>query len=150
MGLRVVKVFSDLTEAHVACGALRASGIDATVFDVHFGAIDWSRQLAIGGFRLLAPEPELAEAVSFLQRPRRRIRPTPPDKGVVWRTLAFGLGLFLGPYYGWMVVVVRGRSRAIGFADLTAMAIAFVYAAAPIGAVMWILNRLEAGAFNPP
>ena len=60
----VLKAFPTLTEAQIACGALRAAGFDADVLDEHVGrvlAVD-----LIGGFRLVVPEEQEHAAKAVL------------------------------------------------------------------------------------
>ncbi|GAA5001751.1 putative signal transducing protein [Pseudoluteimonas lycopersici] len=48
--------FADPLEAHIACGRLRAEGIDAHVADAHMGLANWEWRLAVGGTRVLVDE----------------------------------------------------------------------------------------------
>src|SRR5271156_6687423 len=54
-------------EAHIAAGALRAAGIAAEVFDASFGAIEAPVIEGLGGYRLMAPEEEVAAARETLK-----------------------------------------------------------------------------------
>ena len=65
MGISVLASFPSLMEAEVACGALYASGFDAQVLDVHFGALD-----SIGGFRIAVPEEQRIAAGALLDQLR--------------------------------------------------------------------------------
>jgi hypothetical protein len=135
MALGVVAVFSSLVEARIACGALQAAGVDAKLFDDHFGSVMWLDQTAIGGFRIVAPADDVQAARVFLRearsasRPRRRDR---RDKGVAWRALSVAMGLGLGGAVGlglgagagWFVVAARRRMRGLGAIDLTAFLLA--------------------------
>ncbi len=60
----VLKAFPTLTEAQIACGALRAAGFDAEVLDQYVGRV-LSVDL-IGGFRLVVPEHEERAAKALL------------------------------------------------------------------------------------
>ena len=44
-----VASFHDPIEAHIACGRLRAEGIDAHVADTHMGPANWEWRLTVGG-----------------------------------------------------------------------------------------------------
>lgn len=55
--------YHDPIEAHIACGRLRAEGIDAHVADDHLGLANWEWRLALGGTRL-----RVAEADALLAR----------------------------------------------------------------------------------
>src|SRR5690349_25179124 len=54
--LVAVARFPDPLEAHIACGRLRAEGIDAHVADAHMGLANWEWRLAVGGTRVLVDE----------------------------------------------------------------------------------------------
>ena len=60
----VLKAFPTLTEAQIACGALRAAGFDADVLDEFVGRV-LSVDL-IGGFRLVVPEDQARRARALL------------------------------------------------------------------------------------
>jgi len=64
MGLSVVAAFPGLMEAQIACGALRAAGFDAELFDQNFGGMLPTD--LIGGFRIMAPEDQAPVAKAFL------------------------------------------------------------------------------------
>ncbi|HET7126633.1 MAG TPA: DUF2007 domain-containing protein [Lysobacter sp.] len=48
--------YADPLEAQIACGRLRAEGIDAHVADAHMGLANWEWRLAVGGTRVLVDE----------------------------------------------------------------------------------------------
>ena len=48
--------FADPLEAQIACGRLRAEGVDAHVADAHMGLANWEWRLAVGGTRVLVDE----------------------------------------------------------------------------------------------
>ena len=54
--LVTVARFADPLEAQIACGRLRAEGIDAHVADAHMGLANWEWRLAVGGTRVLVDE----------------------------------------------------------------------------------------------
>lgn len=54
--------YADPIEAHIACGRLRAEGIDAHVADDQVTAANWEWRLAVGGTRLRVPEAEAGRA----------------------------------------------------------------------------------------
>jgi hypothetical protein len=66
MSLAVVARYWNLPEAHVAAAALRSAGVRAEVFDDQFGVMFWTEQSVLGGFRVVAPADELAEAAGLL------------------------------------------------------------------------------------
>ena len=57
----VVRSFSKPYEAHLACSALQAAGIDAGLADEHLVSANWMYSNAVGGVKVLVP-PELAGA----------------------------------------------------------------------------------------
>jgi hypothetical protein len=54
--------FADPLEAQIACGRLRAEGIDAHVADAHMGLANWEWRLAVGGTRVLVEEADAERA----------------------------------------------------------------------------------------
>lgn len=59
--------YPDPIEAHIACGRLRAEGIDAHVADDQLGLANWEWRLAVGGTRLRVPEAEAERAHRVLR-----------------------------------------------------------------------------------
>jgi len=64
MSFAVVAAYPSLTEAQIACGALRAAGLRADVLDQNFGGVMPTDLL--GGFRLVVPEDERVRAKAVL------------------------------------------------------------------------------------
>ena len=62
----VLKAFPTLTEAQIACGALRAAGFEAEVLDEYVGRV-LSVDL-MGGFRLVVPEEQERAARALLDQ----------------------------------------------------------------------------------
>lgn len=58
--------FHDPIEAHIACGRLRAEGIDAHVADDQLGFANWEWRLAVGGIRLRVADAHAARARDVL------------------------------------------------------------------------------------
>jgi hypothetical protein len=54
--------YPDPIEAHIACGRLRAEGIEAHVADDQIAVANWEWRLAVGGTRLRVPEAEAERA----------------------------------------------------------------------------------------
>ena len=73
MGLALVTRIPNLMEAHIVVGALRSAGIAAEVFDGNFGTIEAPVIEGLGGYRVMAPEDEVAEARATL----KALRATP-------------------------------------------------------------------------
>ena len=67
MGLALVTRIPNLMEAHIAAGALRSAGIAAEVFDGNFGAMEAPVIEGLGGYRVMAPEEQVAEARATLK-----------------------------------------------------------------------------------
>ena len=67
MGLALVTRIPNLMEAHIAAGALRSAGIAAEVFDGNFGAMEAPVIEGLGGYRLMAPQEQVAEARETLK-----------------------------------------------------------------------------------
>ena len=64
MATQIVDEFPSLMEAQIACGALRAAGFDAQVFDEGLGAAIPTGLL--GDFRVVVPAADLVAAQSLL------------------------------------------------------------------------------------
>ena len=84
MGLAVVTRIPSYREAQIAAGALRSAGIAAEVFDANFGQTEAPVIQSLGGFRIMAPEEEVAAARDVL----RALRSSPglgePDEYGPW------------------------------------------------------------------
>ena len=84
MGLALVTRIPNLAEAQIAAGALRSAGIEAQVFDVSFGGMEAPVIEGLGGYRIMAPESEVAAARDVL----RLLRASPglgePDEYGPW------------------------------------------------------------------
>ena len=68
-GLVVLRAFSQPHEAHLACSALQAAGIQATLADVHIVAANWLYSNAVGGVKVLVPVEDAAAAEALLVIP---------------------------------------------------------------------------------
>jgi Putative prokaryotic signal transducing protein len=116
VGLALVTRIPNLMEAHIAAGALRSAGIAAEVFDGNFGAIEAPVIEGLGGYRLMAPEEEVAEARETLKA--LRASPglstgddespwgTPPDTSSAARAKGMRIisALYLGaPLLVWLI-----------------------------------------------
>jgi hypothetical protein len=65
--LVAVAHFTDLNEAHIACGFLKANGIAAVLHDTNLVSIGLPAAQDIGGIKLMAPEDESHAARLLLQ-----------------------------------------------------------------------------------
>lgn len=66
MALVVLRRYSNLLEAHAAAGALRAAGLNPTVFDETTGSMLPLHQLYLAGYRLGVPEEQASLAAEVL------------------------------------------------------------------------------------
>jgi hypothetical protein len=66
MELFVVRAFSHPHEAHLACSALRAGGLAATIADENIVAADWLYSNAVGGVKVLVRPKDAAAAREIL------------------------------------------------------------------------------------
>jgi len=71
VGLALVTRIPSLAEAQIAAGALRSGGIEAVVFDGTFGGMEAPVIEGLGGYRLMAPEEDVAETTRRGARPAR-------------------------------------------------------------------------------
>jgi hypothetical protein len=67
VGLALVTRIPSLAEAQIAAGALRSGGIEAVVFDAAFGGMEAPVIEGLGGYRIMAPEEDVAEARASLK-----------------------------------------------------------------------------------
>jgi hypothetical protein len=79
VGLALVTRIPNLMEAQIAAGALRSGGIHAQVFDANFGGMEAPVIEGLGGYRLMAPEGEVATAREMLKALRANPPPRDPD-----------------------------------------------------------------------
>jgi hypothetical protein len=120
MGLAIVTRIPSLMEAQIAAGALRAAGIDAQVFDGAFGAMEAPVIEQLGGFRIMAPEEQIAAARDTLRALRAGPGLGEPDEAGPWASPP---------------ARVAGRSRGRGM-----RMVAFLLLCAPF--LVWLLARL--------
>jgi len=80
VALAEVARFATLSEAQVACSALQASGIGAVLIDQEPAPAMWREPYGQGGFRLCAPDDEIAAARALLRGFGDETAPvSPPD-----------------------------------------------------------------------
>ncbi|HVN00780.1 MAG TPA: DUF2007 domain-containing protein [Caulobacteraceae bacterium] len=84
MGLALVTRIPNLMEAHIAAGALRSAGIAAEVFDASFGAMEAPVIEGLGGYRVMAPEEDVAAARETLKAIRSMPRLSTGDDEQPW------------------------------------------------------------------
>jgi hypothetical protein len=113
VGLALVTRIPNLMEAHIAAGALRSAGIAAEVFDGNFGAMEAPVIEGLGGYRLMAPEEEVAEARATLKALRASPGLSTGDDESPWgpppvtssRARAKGMRIIVALFLGVPVVV---------------------------------------------
>jgi hypothetical protein len=88
MGLAVVTRIPSYVEAQIAAGALRSAGIAAEVFDGNFGQVEAPVIQSLGGFRIMAPEEEVAAARDVLRSLRAGPGLGEPDEDGPWASPA--------------------------------------------------------------
>lgn len=71
MGLRLLAHFYERNEALIARGALDAAGVFVLIENHALNSIQPFHEIALGGYRLLVPEEELAAAIAILEEARR-------------------------------------------------------------------------------
>ncbi|MFT4252272.1 MAG: DUF2007 domain-containing protein [Caulobacter sp.] len=71
MSLTEIARFADLAEAQIAASRLRAEGVPVLLQNEHWGANDYLMTIAMGGFRLWAPDAEADEARRLIEDLRR-------------------------------------------------------------------------------
>jgi len=130
MSLKEIARFADLAEAQIAASRLRAEGVQVLVQNEYWGGADFIMTIAMGGFRLWAPEGQAAEARALIGELRAAVPPpseaedddqeAPPAVGAQSAPAAglarTGLALLLTLFFGWaagFLVVGRRRSAAV-------------------------------------
>ena len=119
MGLALVTRIPNLMEAHIVVGALRSAGIAAEVFDGNFGAMEAPVIEGLGGYRVMAPEAEVADARETLKALRATPGLSTGDDESPWATQP----------------VTSYRSRAAAMRVVSA-----IFLGAPF--VIWVIFRL--------
>ena len=127
MGLALVTRIPNLMEAHIAAGALRSAGIAAEVFDGNFGQVESPVIEALGGFRIMAPEEQVAAARDVLKLLRASPGLGEPDE--------------VGPWSASLGETRRTRGRGMRL-------LAFLLLSAPF--LLWLLVRLVGWLTPPP
>jgi Putative prokaryotic signal transducing protein len=84
MGLALVTRIPGLVEAQIAAGALRSAGIQAEVFDASFGGIEAPVIEGLGGYRIMAPEGQVAAARDALKLLRASPGLGEPEDNAPW------------------------------------------------------------------
>jgi hypothetical protein len=128
MSLKEIARFADLAEAQIAASRLRAEGVQVLVQNEYWGGADFIMTIAMGGFRLWAPEGQADEAKALISELRANSPPpeepegdepimqrpaaVPPAVGVARTGLALVLTLLLG-WAGGLVVVEWRRHVAV-------------------------------------
>ncbi|MCF8505182.1 MAG: DUF2007 domain-containing protein [Caulobacter sp.] len=152
MALVEVQRFASLPEAHIAAGMLRSAGIDATVCDTHYGAVFWMEQLALGGFRLTAPEGDVQDARAMLRHNARTPEPddeppmeTPPAR------MALAAVLFLvGGAAASYLALARKRSGSLIGESSTGALLAFGIVLLVVGGGAVLFVALNLLILDPP
>ena len=117
MGLALVTRIPSLAEAQIAAGALRSGGSEAVVFDAAVGGMEAPVIEGLGGYRLMAPEDQVAEARASLRALRLNPGLAVPDDESPWsataarprrwqsRGMRIIAALFLGaPFLVWLIL----------------------------------------------
>ncbi|MBO9706984.1 MAG: DUF2007 domain-containing protein [Caulobacter sp.] len=133
MSLQEIARFADLSEAQIAASRLRAEGVQVLVQNEYWGGADFMMTIAMGGFRLWAPDADADEARDLLAELRRAApppldpedatarEPTGPVAGAARTGLALFLALILGWAAGWLVVGPRRHPLVAAFAVVLTM-----------------------------
>jgi len=119
VGLALVTRIPSLAEAQIAAGALRSGGIEAVVFDSTFGGMEAPVIEGLGGYRLMAPEEDVAEARASLKALRSNPGLALDEDDSPWGSPSAGrprwqakgmrivAALFLGaPFLAWLIVML--------------------------------------------
>ncbi len=114
MALREVARFLDMSEAQTAAAALRASGMDVFLQNENWGQAAPYMQLAMGGFRLWAPEDDAEAARVFIRTCRATPSEIAPIGSPARAVVALALSLSpLGLINGWMAALFHRRGSRL-------------------------------------
>jgi hypothetical protein len=119
VALAIVTRIPSYMEAQIVVGALRSGGIDAQLFDGNFGQVESPVIESLGGFRIMAPEHQLAEAREVLKALRASPGLGEPDE--------------LGPWAMQARDAARSRGRGMRL-------VAMILLSAPF--LLWLLAQL--------
>ena len=118
MALQCLARFHTLPEAQVVATLLTSAGFSPSVFDLHYGGLDWAAQSALGGYRLMLPAAELADARGLLRTPDLALdlpedeTPPPVTTGGPLSTLAaLATAAASVAEVGWLVAGQNRRTR---------------------------------------
>lgn len=131
MALAVVARFYDLNEASIAASALRSAGLSAEVFDDHWATMNWMARTALGGFRVMLPQDELAAGVELLRslpEPEPLAEDdaiVPPDRPAT-AAGAVASAVLLMPEVGWALSDQSRRRRPVWWRTLTVAVLALL------------------------
>jgi hypothetical protein len=126
VALAVVTRIPSYVEAQIAVGALRSGGIDAQLFDGAFGQVEAPVIESLGGFRIMAPEDQVAAARDLLKDLRSGPGLSDPEEPGPWAMQARD--------------AQRTRGRGMRM-------VAFLLLSAPF--LLWVVARLV-GWLSPP
>ena len=122
MSLTEIARFADLSEAQVAASRLRAEGVQVLVQNEYWGGADFIMTIAMGGFRLWAPDDQAADAKALIAELRTSTpEPDPDDDAPIPAVPAVspaagvartGLALLMALVFGWAAgLLVAGPRR---------------------------------------
>lgn len=131
MSLVVIARYYDLNEATIATSALRSAGLSPQLFDDHWASINWMARSALGGFRVLLPEDELAVGVEML-RNLPEPEPLPEEDAIVrpdrpgMTAAALASAALMIPEVGWAMADQRQRRRPVLWRSLTVLVLGLI------------------------
>lgn len=119
MSLTEIARFADLSEAQVAASRLRAEGVQVLVQNEYWGGADFIMTIAMGGFRLWAPDDQAADAKALIAELRTAIPAPDPDDDEAVPAVSpaagvarTGLALLMALVFGWAAgLLVAGPRR---------------------------------------
>lgn len=131
MSLVVIARYYDLNEATIATSALRSAGLSPQLFDDHWASMNWMARSALGGFRVLLPEDELAVGVEML-RNLPEPEPLPEEDAIVrpdrpgMTAAALASAALMIPEVGWAMADQRQRRRPVLWRSLTVLVLGLI------------------------
>lgn len=131
MSLVVIARYYDLNESTIATSALRSAGLSPQLFDDHWASMNWMARSALGGFRVLLPEDELAVGVEML-RNLPEPEPLPEEDAIVrpdrpgMTAAALASAALMIPEVGWAMADQRQRRRPVLWRSLTVLVLGLI------------------------
>lgn len=68
LNFTVIRTFSSVAEASIACSMLQAEGVNAQLYNEELVIMDWTAAIAFGGMKVVVPAREISNAIEILSQ----------------------------------------------------------------------------------